>query len=211
MAFNQLGTVPIKVVAEAVRRTGEWVQEDAAGTSGGSSDRAAGAFHDRLVDRPAPMVIGPLRVAWSPAWHWAYSEKARRRLEHRSMRNGMGRGERPGPHRHTPHHQYGLAGPPHRNGRIARVETQIPAVEMTGEPPIELTIHQWMETFKVPGLSVAVFDQHELVWAKSYGVKEADGSDRATVETLFQAASISKPVTAMAGTNLRRGGPPTRS
>lgn len=87
---------------------------------------------------------------------------------------------------------------PQEAGRIARAESQLPAVEIEGEPPIALTIQQWMDLYKIPGLSVAVFDRHEMVWAKTYGVKQAGGSDPVTLDTLFQAASISKPVTAMA-------------
>jgi CubicO group peptidase (beta-lactamase class C family) len=55
-----------------------------------------------------------------------------------------------------------------------------------------------MELYKVPGLSIAVFDKHALVWAKAYGVKQAGSQDPVTPDTLFQAASISKPVTALA-------------
>jgi CubicO group peptidase (beta-lactamase class C family) len=55
-----------------------------------------------------------------------------------------------------------------------------------------------METYQVPGLSIAVFAGHELAWAKAYGVKEPGSADAVTLDTLFQAASISKPVTALA-------------
>ena len=90
--------------------------------------------------------------------------------------------------------------------RLARVESQVPPVEIKGEPPIGLTIEQWMDTFKVPGLSLAVFDQNEIVWAKTYGVKEARGSDPVRLETLFQAGSISKPVAAMAALHFVEAG-----
>ena len=90
--------------------------------------------------------------------------------------------------------------------RLARVESQVPPVEIKGEPPIGLTIQQWMDTFKVPGLSLAVFDRNEIVWAKTYGVKQAGGSDPVTLETLFQAGSISKPVAAMAALHFVEAG-----
>jgi len=90
--------------------------------------------------------------------------------------------------------------------RIARVESQVPPVEIAGEAPIALTIQQWMDTFKVSGLSLAVFDQHEIVWAKTYGVKQAGSSDPVTLDTLFQAGSISKPVTAMAALHFVEAG-----
>ena len=73
-------------------------------------------------------------------------------------------------------------------------------------PRIELPLQQWMETFKVPGLSVAVFDRNELVWAKTYGVKQASALDPVTLDTLFQAGSISKPVTAMAALHFVESG-----
>jgi CubicO group peptidase (beta-lactamase class C family) len=44
-----------------------------------------------------------------------------------------------------------------------------------------MTLQQWMATFKAPGLSVAVFDRHEIVWAKTYGVKQAGGADPVTL------------------------------
>ena len=54
-----------------------------------------------------------------------------------------------------------------------------------------------MQFYKVPGVSVAVIHNYTLEWAKGYGVLEAGGSTPVNTETLFQAASISKPVTAM--------------
>jgi CubicO group peptidase (beta-lactamase class C family) len=82
--------------------------------------------------------------------------------------------------------------------RVARVEDAIPAVEIEGEAPLRLTLRQLMEIYQVPGLSMAVFDGHALVWAKAYGVTQSGAADPVKLDTLFQAASISKPVTAMA-------------
>jgi CubicO group peptidase (beta-lactamase class C family) len=90
-----------------------------------------------------------------------------------------------------------LADPSHA-AKIAAAERDIVAVIPGEAEPLRLSLHQWMERFKVPGLSIAVFDQHRLVWAKAYGVKEAGQPDPVTLDTLFQAGSISKPVTAMA-------------
>jgi CubicO group peptidase (beta-lactamase class C family) len=56
-----------------------------------------------------------------------------------------------------------------------------------------------MQLYKVPGISVAVVDNFKIAWAKGYGVAEAGSSTPVTAHTLFQAASISKPVAA-AGT-----------
>jgi CubicO group peptidase (beta-lactamase class C family) len=90
--------------------------------------------------------------------------------------------------------------------RIARVESQVPPIVIEGDAPIALTLEQWMKAFNVPGLSLAVFDRNELVWAKAYGVKQAGGSDPVALDTLFQAGSISKPVTAMAALHFVEAG-----
>jgi CubicO group peptidase (beta-lactamase class C family) len=86
---------------------------------------------------------------------------------------------------------------PSQASHIKAVETGIPAVVIRGEAPISMTLQQWMDFYKIPGLSVVVFDNYKIVWKKSYGVKEI-GGDPVTLDTIFQAGSISKPVTAMA-------------
>ena len=61
-----------------------------------------------------------------------------------------------------------------------------------------LTLQQLMERFHVPGVGVAVIRDFEIHWAKGYGVADVESGARVDEEALFQAASISKPVTAMA-------------
>ena len=55
-----------------------------------------------------------------------------------------------------------------------------------------------MEARDVPGVSVAVFDDYGILWTAGYGKTVAGGEMDVTPETLFQAASISKPITALA-------------
>jgi CubicO group peptidase (beta-lactamase class C family) len=55
-----------------------------------------------------------------------------------------------------------------------------------------------MDTYHVPGVSIAVIDDSQIAWSKGYGVMEAGTDSKVTTDTLFQAASISKPVTALA-------------
>src|SRR5258705_13702264 len=60
------------------------------------------------------------------------------------------------------------------------------------------TLRQVMERFHVPGVGVAVIKDFEIHWAKGYGVADVETGAAVENNTLFQAASISKPVAAMA-------------
>ncbi len=61
-----------------------------------------------------------------------------------------------------------------------------------------LTLTELMHEFNVPGISVAVIRDFDIHWAKAYGVADIASGALVDTETLFQAASISKPVAAMA-------------
>ena len=60
------------------------------------------------------------------------------------------------------------------------------------------TLAQLMDRFHVPGVSVAVIRDFKIQWAKAWGVADVQSGEPADTETMFQAASISKPVAAMA-------------
>jgi CubicO group peptidase (beta-lactamase class C family) len=64
--------------------------------------------------------------------------------------------------------------------------------------PESLGIAEMLAQFKVPAVSVAVISDFKIEWARTWGVKDAKSGEPATADTLFQAASISKPVAAMA-------------
>ncbi len=87
---------------------------------------------------------------------------------------------------------------PSEAARVARVEAGLAPITLPGEEPVRLSLQRWMELYKIPGLSIAVFEKNAIVWARTYGVKQAGGTEPVTLDTLFQAASISKPVTALA-------------
>jgi CubicO group peptidase (beta-lactamase class C family) len=63
-----------------------------------------------------------------------------------------------------------------------------------------------MEHYKVPGVSIAFLNEGEIVWAKGYGFTSADSLKAVDDLTLFQAASISKPVAALAALSLVESG-----
>lgn len=83
--------------------------------------------------------------------------------------------------------------------RILRVENGLlTTTVLAGEGGGGLTITERMRFYNVPGVSVAVVDGGEIAWARGYGELEAGSGQPVDTATLFQAASISKPVAAMA-------------
>ena len=59
-----------------------------------------------------------------------------------------------------------------------------------------------LDELNVPGFSIAVIDDFEIDWAQGYGVKNLETNEPVTQSTLFQAASISKPITALGALHL---------
>ena len=85
--------------------------------------------------------------------------------------------------------------------RIARVERGLlPPFPVAGEPG--MTLEARMTQLRVVGLSVAVLEGGRVVWAKGYGFADLAAQRPVTPTTRFQAASISKPVAAMAALKL---------
>ena len=77
----------------------------------------------------------------------------------------------------------------------------LPAVVFDGEAKA-WTLAERMDRWKVPGISIAVVDGGRIAWARGYGVQRAGSPEPVTADTRFQAASISKPVAAMAALRL---------
>lgn len=61
-----------------------------------------------------------------------------------------------------------------------------------------LTLEQMMHEYGVPGVSLAVINDFGIEWEHAYGIADVATGARVDGDTLFQAASISKPVAAMA-------------
>jgi CubicO group peptidase (beta-lactamase class C family) len=88
-----------------------------------------------------------------------------------------------------------------------RVETGLrPAIKIAGESEVRWTIRERMVHYHVPAVSVAVIHRGKLQWARAYGVIDSATRLPADEKTLFQAASISKPVAALAAMKLVRQG-----
>ncbi|HEX6863198.1 MAG TPA: serine hydrolase domain-containing protein, partial [Thermoanaerobaculia bacterium] len=91
--------------------------------------------------------------------------------------------------------------------RVRHVENGLlPNTVIKGAPPATMELAERMQFYKVPGVSIAVIQDGRIDWARGYGVKEAGKSDPVTPETMFQAASISKPIAALAALRLVQEG-----
>jgi CubicO group peptidase (beta-lactamase class C family) len=83
--------------------------------------------------------------------------------------------------------------------RIQRVLAGLHTKRSVEDVPAETwTLGERMVHYRVPAVSVAVIHEDRIEWARAYGRTSAKGGRAASPETLFQAASISKPLTAFA-------------
>jgi len=76
--------------------------------------------------------------------------------------------------------------------------TTCPAQEKSDWSPLDASINSSMKEWKVPGAAVTIVKDQSIVYMKGFGVREMGKSDPVTPDTLFQAASVSKAITAMA-------------
>ncbi len=92
--------------------------------------------------------------------------------------------------------------------RISRIEQQLlPTARVRGRSYVPATIAERMRAYGVPAVSIAVVNGGRVYWARAYGLADVESNRPATTSTLFQAASISKPVTAIAALRLVQDGP----
>jgi CubicO group peptidase (beta-lactamase class C family) len=88
-------------------------------------------------------------------------------------------------------------------GDVLATEAKVKLVETSLLPiaaktvGVPANIDDRMRAYGVPGISIAVVDAGRIAWAKGYGVADSSSRRPVTTGTLFQAASISKPVSAM--------------
>jgi CubicO group peptidase (beta-lactamase class C family) len=71
---------------------------------------------------------------------------------------------------------------------------------------LERSIPQLMKEGDVPGLSIVLIRDARVAWHKGFGVKNADTKEPVRDSTVFEAASLSKPVFAYAVLKLVDGG-----
>ena len=97
-----------------------------------------------------------------------------------------------------------LGAQPDAKSIIERIET--PQVPDRGGFD-GLSIPQLMQRLRVPGVSIAVIRDFRVHWVKTYGVADVETRRPVDSATTFQAASISKPVTALGAMRLAQEQP----
>lgn len=62
---------------------------------------------------------------------------------------------------------------------------------------LDALVPQLLAEHQVPGLAIALIRDRQLVWSKGYGLRHAGAPEPVTPDTVFEAASMSKPVLAL--------------
>jgi CubicO group peptidase (beta-lactamase class C family) len=100
-----------------------------------------------------------------------------------------------------------FAGEPAADARIRQVENNLlPRVALKENLGRPATLAQRMQEFGIPGVSIAVIDGGKIVWTRAYGVSDTVEKTPVTVDTIFQAGSISKPIAALGALRLTKEG-----
>lgn len=82
--------------------------------------------------------------------------------------------------------------------RIERVINNLLPAALEGGFDSPKTLSERLAHHQTLGISMAVINDFEIEWARGFGVCEAETPREVTPDILFQAASISKPVFALA-------------
>jgi len=71
----------------------------------------------------------------------------------------------------------------------------VPSIQVVSEPRF-YRLKDRMEHYKVPGIQITIVENGKLVWNKGYGISRVDDGIAVDSQTIFQAGSISKSLTA---------------
>lgn len=75
---------------------------------------------------------------------------------------------------------------------LAKVENVSSLTQM-----LELRVPELLNKYNIPGAAVSVIDEGNVTWVKTFGYADIENSIEVERDTVFQVASISKPVTAI--------------
>jgi CubicO group peptidase (beta-lactamase class C family) len=75
--------------------------------------------------------------------------------------------------------------------------TLTPSIILQGRPPLHYRLEDRMAHYNVPAVSIAVIRHGKIAWARTWQIGKADQAFPPSIDTQFQAASISKSITAL--------------
>ncbi len=93
------------------------------------------------------------------------------------------------------------------SARVTRIENGLlPAARIAGRADEPWSLTSRLSHYGVPGVGIAVINDGRIAWSRGYGIARAGDSAPVTPATLFQAASLSKTLTAVAALSLVESG-----
>ena len=91
--------------------------------------------------------------------------------------------------------------------RRVRPPTPLSGDEFTAQVAwLEQHVPALMRETGVPGVSIAILQRGAVAWSRGFGVRDSRTGDAVTTETVFEAASMSKPVLALVAMQLVQEG-----
>ncbi|MDC7996369.1 serine hydrolase domain-containing protein [Altibacter sp. HG106] len=90
--------------------------------------------------------------------------------------------------------------------RVKKIEENLVPIHFLKDNSNRISISKMMEKDSVPGVSIAFIENGDISWQKTYGYSNLQDSLPVTTKTLFNGASLSKPIAAMAALNLSENG-----
>ena len=92
---------------------------------------------------------------------------------------------------------FGVVAANNISTQVREFETNLVALdEREQSNPKRWTIEQRLDANKVPGMSVAIIQDYEVVWVSGYGTKQVGKNEPVDKDTLFSVGSVSKMVNA---------------
>jgi CubicO group peptidase (beta-lactamase class C family) len=90
---------------------------------------------------------------------------------------------------------------------ITRIENGLrTSLQITGQDVALFNIESRLKHYNIPGVSVAVSHNGEVLWSKAYGFADIAQSKKMSTDTMLLAGSISKPVAALRALQLHDEG-----
>lgn len=75
-------------------------------------------------------------------------------------------------------------------------------LQSTHAVQFDIICHELLQRYAIAGLAIAMIENHQLAWIRCFGVQDATTQAPINKDTVFEAASLSKPVVAYAALQL---------